>query len=97
MSTRRNALLWTGAGALLVAFVLFAPLFEAGICVDAQDTSRSYCRDWQTSLVGMETSLWMWLGGSGVLLSIGLLTGWWITRRGNPDARLPENPPTERT
>lgn len=66
-------MLWTVVGALVAAFVLFAPLFGAGICVDAQDSSKSYCRDWQTSIVGIETTLWMWLGTSGALVAVGLL------------------------
>lgn len=83
MSARAKALLWTGVGALVVAFVLLAPLFRAGMCVDAQDSARSYCRDWYTSLIGVETNLWMWLGGSAVLLSIGVVVAWQRTSRGS--------------
>ncbi|MFK4788649.1 hypothetical protein [Microbacterium sp. ZW T5_56] len=81
MSARTKALLWTGAGALFVAFVLFAPLFPAGMCVDAQDSARSYCRDWHTSVMGVETSVGMWLGGSAALLGIGLVLAWQLTGR----------------
>ncbi|WP_433675925.1 hypothetical protein [Microbacterium gorillae] len=95
MSARTKALLWTGVGASAVAFVLFAPLFRAGMCVDAQDSARSFCRDWYTSLIGVETSLWMWVGGSAVLLGVGLFVAWQRTRRGTSDARDPEIPPRE--
>ncbi|MBO9625915.1 MAG: hypothetical protein J7484_06035 [Microbacterium sp.] len=81
MTPRGKAALWTVVGALALGFLLFAPLFSAGICVDAQDTSKSYCRDWQTSIVGIETTLWMWLGASGVLVAIGLLVVGLVHRR----------------
>ncbi|WFR84529.1 hypothetical protein [Arthrobacter sp. Y-9] len=73
MRTRTKALIWTVLGALVIAFIVFAPVAGAGICVDAQDTSKSYCRDWQVSLLGLETTLWWWLGASGVLVAVALL------------------------
>ncbi len=82
-------MLWTVIAALALAFVLFAPLFGAGICVDAQDSSKSYCRDWQTSIVGIETTLWMWLGASGVIVAIGLLIVGLAGRRGTASGADP--------
>lgn len=73
MRARTKTLIWTVLGALVIAFIVFAPVAGAGMCVDAQDTSKSYCRDWQVSLLGLETTLWWWLGASGVLVAVALL------------------------
>ncbi|MFF5624622.1 hypothetical protein [Microbacterium sp. LWH10-1.2] len=81
--------LWIVLGCLLLTTVLFAPVFGAGMCVDAQDSANSYCREWQTSLIGLETTPWMWLALSATAVVVALL----VVRpfRAN-DSTPPESP-----
>jgi len=60
---------------VVLAAVLFAPLTFAGFCAVA--TERSYCVTTARSLVGIDTSLWLWLGATAVLVGL----TWWLLRR----------------
>ncbi|MBW9095076.1 hypothetical protein JNB62_15415 [Microbacterium jejuense] len=68
-------------GALVVAAVAFAPVTFSGFCADSVAASRSYCVTTARSLVGVETSLWLWLTASAVLAGF----TWWLTRRRGRD------------
>ncbi|MBD3942185.1 hypothetical protein IF188_10795 [Microbacterium sp. NEAU-LLC] len=65
------------AGAVVVASVLFAPLSFGGFCADAPTADASYCVTTLRSLVGLDTSLWLWLGAVVVLAGF----AWWFSAR----------------
>lgn len=93
MPGRTKTMIWVIVGALALAFLVFAPVSEAGICVDAQDTSKSYCRDWQVSPMGLETTVGLWLGVSGVLVAVALLIAVLVGRRSpSPRRRSGDGP-----
>jgi hypothetical protein len=73
------------AGAIVVASVLFAPFSSAGFCADAPAADQSYCATTVRSPIGLETSLWLWLGATVVL---GVLA-WWLSARVRPPADTP--------
>lgn len=57
------------AGGVLVAAVLFAPVIGGGWCADAPLAEASYCETWTRSVVGIDTSIWLWLGATAVLVA----------------------------
>jgi len=65
------------AGALVVAAAVFAPVTFGGFCADSLASGRSYCVTTARSLVGVETSLWLWLAASAVLGGL----AWWLPGR----------------
>jgi uncharacterized membrane protein len=73
-SARRVAL-WT-VGAVIVAALLFAPITVSGRCEDAAAPAASSCTSVGWSLVGLETSVWLWLGATVVLGGL----AWWFAR-----------------
>lgn len=81
-----KATLWAIVGAFALAFVVFAPVGTAGIHVEGGDPSKRYSREWQVSLLGLETTLWLWLGASGVVVALVLLIAA-IAGRRSPSAR----------
>ncbi|MGQ2914522.1 hypothetical protein [Microbacterium aurantiacum] len=56
----RGATVWLGILAAVIATVAFAPIVTVGWCADADETGTSTCGSSATSLVGVETSLWLW-------------------------------------
>lgn len=72
-----------GALAGLLVTVLFAPILTKGWCYDAVEGGESSCGSVQTSVVGIESSLWLWGGAVIVVVAATLLS----VRR---HARLPE-------
>ncbi|MGN8552473.1 UNVERIFIED_CONTAM: hypothetical protein OHV15_07805 [Microbacterium sp. SLM126] len=62
-----SAIIWTGIAAAIVASVLFAPLITLGWCSDADETGTSECGSVQQSVLGIETSVWLWLGAVGAI------------------------------
>ncbi|WP_431778752.1 hypothetical protein [Microbacterium aurantiacum] len=56
----RGATVWLGILAAVIATVAFAPIVTVGWCADADETGTSTCGSRQTSLVGIETSVWLW-------------------------------------
>lgn len=90
MTARGRVAIWVAAACVLVA-VLLAPAGGAGICVDAQEPSKSYCRDWLVSIVGMETNPWLWLGVTAAVLLFGL-AAWRRAGRGVESAQRHDAP-----
>lgn len=56
----RAATVWLGVLAGVIATVLLAPIITMGWCADAAEGGESYCGSIQTSLVGIETNVWLW-------------------------------------
>ena len=56
----RAATVWLGVLAGVLATVLFAPIISMGWCADAAEGGESICGSIQTSLVGIETNVWLW-------------------------------------
>ena len=61
---------------MIVAALLFAPIMVSGHCEDAAAPEASACATVGRSLVGIETSLWLWLGATVVLGGL----AWWVAR-----------------
>ncbi len=55
-----RAVLW-GAGALLLATILLAPIFGVGRCVDSPDPDKSFCESYTASYAGLQVDVWPWL------------------------------------
>lgn len=66
----RVTTVWLGILALVAATVAFTPVVTVGWCADADETGTSACRSSATSLVGIETSLWLW----GVVIAAIVIT-----------------------
>ncbi|PSL37384.1 hypothetical protein CLV49_0991 [Labedella gwakjiensis] len=56
-----------GALAAVVVTVLLFPFVSGGWCADATDPDASVCGTFQRSIVGIDTSIWFWLGGLAVV------------------------------
>jgi len=69
----RVGVVWTGAVAVLIVAILFAPLIGVGWCSDADETGTSVCGSSQRSVLGFETNVWVWLGAV-ILVVIGTVT-----------------------
>lgn len=77
---RTRIALWV-AGAVLAAAVVFAPVMTMGYCADAPVAGRSFCDSSQRSVLGAETSLWLWLGVTVASAGITWLVAWSAPRR----------------
>jgi hypothetical protein len=64
--TRCNGLAGVLAGVL--ATVLFAPIITMGWCADAAEGGESFCGSSQTSLVGIETNVWLWVAAMMIVI-----------------------------
>ena len=62
------------AAAILVAAVLFAPVGQTGYCAVAPASGASFCDTGARSLVGIDTSLWLWLGATVAFIAL----AWWL-------------------
>lgn len=60
----------------MLAAVLFAPLMQVGFCADSSDPAMSYCGTTERSILGIDTNVWLWLGAT---IALGTL-GWLIAR-----------------
>ncbi|MFC8681926.1 LPXTG cell wall anchor domain-containing protein [Microbacterium ureisolvens] len=67
------ATVWLGLLALVLVTVMFAPVLTMGWCADADEGGQSICGSMQTSLLGMESNLWLWLGAMLIVLVATLL------------------------
>jgi len=56
----RAETVWLGVLAGVLATVLFAPIITMGWRADAAEGGEPYCGSIQTSLVGVETNVWLW-------------------------------------
>jgi hypothetical protein len=80
-----RTVLWC-LGAVFVAAVLFAPITGGGYCADAPVAGDSYCVSWTRSIVGIDSTLWLWLGATVILTG----AAWWLSRRSRTtDRQLP--------
>lgn len=52
--------MWLGILAAVIATVAFAPIVTLGWCADADETGTSTCGTYPASLIGIETSIWLW-------------------------------------
>lgn len=66
---RTRVALWVAA-AVVACAVVFAPVFTVGYCADSPVADRSFCDISQRSVLGAETSLWLWLGVTVVAAAI---------------------------
>ncbi|KRA23302.1 hypothetical protein ASD65_01860 [Microbacterium sp. Root61] len=64
---------------MVVVSLLLAPVHEDGWCAVATSSGMSVCQITQWSLVGLRTSLWIWLGALVVVVAITILV---LIRRG---------------
>lgn len=66
----RAATVWLGVLAGVVASVLFAPIITVGWCADAAEGGESVCGSMQTSLVGIETNVWLWAAAVVIVIVV---------------------------
>ena len=64
----RAATVWLGVLAGVLATVLFAPIITMGWCADAAEGGESFCGSIQTSLVGIETNVWLWVAAMVIVI-----------------------------
>jgi hypothetical protein len=57
----------SGVLAAVVVTVLLFPFVSGGWCADAADPGTSSCGTFQRSVVGIDTSIWFWLGGLAIV------------------------------
>lgn len=62
-----NALL-LGLACLVAVAVLFAPVVMSGWCADSAPGGTSTCGTVQRSLIGIDTSIWLWLVLSAIVV-----------------------------
>lgn len=62
---------WLGIAGILAVAVLFAPVITGGWCADAPVGGTTTCGTFERSIVGIDTSLWLWLALSAV---VGVIT-----------------------
>lgn len=80
MSTRRARSRWivvATAVAVIAVAVLFAPIVSNGFCAHAPNAGQSFCSSWQTSVVGIRSNVWLWLGATAAVIA----AGWLLARR----------------
>lgn len=53
--------------AAVVVTVLLFPFVSGGWCADAGESGTSMCGTFQRSIVGIDTSIWFWLGGLAIV------------------------------
>lgn len=63
--------LWLGLAGVVAVAVFFAPVTTGGWCADAPASRASVCGTFERSIVGIDTSLWLWLALSIV---VGVIT-----------------------
>lgn len=63
--------LWLGIAGVLAVAVFFAPVITGGWCADAPVSGASACGTFERSIVGIDTSLWLWLALSVI---VGVIT-----------------------
>lgn len=76
MAARRrsaSAVIWRGVLAAVLVTVVLAPVISGGWCADAPPGGTSMCASFQRSVIGIDTNLWIWVGGLAVVLAITLL------------------------
>ncbi len=68
---------------MVLAAVVFAPLMTVGFCADSSIPGRSYCTSSQRSVVGIDTSFWIWLGATAAFGIIAWIAShaFWRPRR----------------
>lgn len=64
------ATLWWSAIAALGVSVLFAPIITYGWCADGVEGGTSTCGSSQHSVVGIPSSIWMWIGSMVVVMIV---------------------------
>ena len=71
-----------GMAGLVAVAVLFAPIITGGWCTDAPVSAISTCETIQRSLIGIDTSMWLWLTLTGVVVVATVLVarGSWAKR-----------------
>src|SRR5690606_14034984 len=71
MGTGRSSVarvVWLAVAGLVAVAVLFAPVVMGGWSADAPVGGTSACGTFQRSIVGIATSMWLWLALSGVVV-----------------------------
>ncbi|WES66047.1 hypothetical protein P0L94_08215 [Microbacter sp. GSS18] len=58
---------WLGVAGLVAVTVLFAPVVTGGWCADAPVGGTSVCGTFERSVLGIDTSIWLWLALSGAV------------------------------
>lgn len=69
--SRVAAVLWLGIAGILAVAVFFAPVVTGEWCADAPIGGESVCGAFERSVVGIDTSLWLWLALSVI---VGVIT-----------------------
>lgn len=70
MTPRQRSLapvVWFGVLGLVCVSLLFAPVITGGWCADAPLGESSMCGSFKRSVVGVDTSLWLWLASAVVV------------------------------
>jgi hypothetical protein len=70
MASRKKsvaAVIWAGVGVSVVVSVFLAPIINGGWCADAPAGGTSVCGSFQRSLVGIDTSMWVWLAAMAIV------------------------------
>ena len=77
MSPRHTSLAPTVVRCLLASLavaVLFAPVITQGWCYDAADRDEeSSCGSRQTSVLGIESNIWLWIAATVIAIAVILL------------------------
>lgn len=84
MSSSRTPVLRVVGGGVLAALavtVVLAPLFTTGWCADAAEGGTSVCGSYASSLVGIQTSAWVWLGVLAVVVVVTVVAAVAVHRR----------------
>ena len=68
--TRRHVLSFVAGGlfAAALASALLAPVLHTAWCADAPAGGESMCGSATTSLLGIETNVWLWVGSVAVII-----------------------------
>lgn len=51
--------------------LLLAPILTTGFCADSSQPGESYCVSTQRSVVGIETSVWLWAAVTIAIVVVG--------------------------
>jgi disulfide bond formation protein DsbB len=71
MTTRQRSLapvVWIGVLGLLGVSLLFAPVITGGWCAHAPIGGTTLCESFQRSIMGIDTSVWLWLASVAVVV-----------------------------
>ena len=66
----RASIIWLGMAGLAGVSILFAPAIHGGWCADATVGGTSVCGSFQRSLIGIDTTIWLWLASMEVVVVI---------------------------